>query len=96
VSRASDGRDCRRKAGGRMKARLGAKTCSMCRKTLPLVMFHNNRTEPDGLQHECINCYQKYSKKRRRKEEPLKKLKLDEYLMKKFRPGELPNIEKEW
>lgn len=34
----------------------GLKECWTCKKLVPVVEYHKNITQPDGLQHECTPC----------------------------------------
>ena len=39
-----------------------SKTCTECKETLPLSLFHRNSASPDGLLYGCIPCRRKMYK----------------------------------
>ena len=40
------------------------KTCSCCKKTLPLEDFHKSKKDKDGRFHECKSCHNEYRRKK--------------------------------
>ena len=48
------------------KTETETKSCYACKQDRPLSEYHKNRTNPDGLQHECKACKNKEARRYRR------------------------------
>jgi hypothetical protein len=43
------------------------KTCSACKESLPVELFHSNRAQKDGYARQCKECFKAYSREHYKK-----------------------------